>query len=148
MSLYEMVFADGEEGLPLLGALGFKSVSDVGRYRSSWIEKGEDGIPRIAVYTRNGGGNRECWKDDLKDGEECHCVGCTIEHDLPKHPQYLFDQDDEFDCTYATIYFSIPDNLKKMLDEADSDWVNKVQDEVNMSETWKKVIDSIGKSNP
>lgn len=146
--MYEMVFADGEQGLPLLGALGFKSVGDVGRYRSSWIERGEDGKPRIAVYTRNGGGNRDHWGDEKEAGEECHCTGCTISVHLPKHPLYLFDRDDDFDYTYCTVYFSIPDKLKAVLDRSDKDWEKKIQDAVDMSDVWQKAIDNIGKVTP
>lgn len=145
MSMYEMVFANGEKGLPLLGALGFKSVSDVGRYRSSWVEKGEGGEARIAVYTRNGGGNRDHWDDEKEAGESCDCTGCTIMFHLPKHPLYLFDRDDEFDCTYATVYFRVPEELKKIFSESDPGWEKKLQEEVNMSDVWQKTIDSIGK---
>lgn len=69
MSMYELVFDDGEKGLPLLAVLGFKKASDVGRYRSAWLEKDDKGIVRIAVYTRNGGGNRNEYQsliDELK----------------------------------------------------------------------------------
>ena len=140
MSMYEMIFADGEKGLPLLGSLGFKSTGDVGRYRSSWIEIGDNGQPRIAIYTRNGGRNREHYNDEKETGDDCHCTGCTITYDLPKHPLYLFDADDDFDFTYATIYFSVPENLKKLLDESNKDWAKKVQDKVDMSEVWQKTM--------
>lgn len=129
MSMYEMVFADGENGLPLLGSLGFTSVSDVGRYRSAWIEKGENGNPRIAVYTRNGGGNRETYQPILNK--------------LEKHKNYLFDRDDSFDCTYCTIYFSIPEKLKITLNKIDKDWEKNIQDSVDMSGVWLKTIDSM-----
>lgn len=132
MSLYQMVFADGEDGLPLLGSLGFKSTGDVGRYRSSWIERGDDGKPRIAIYTRNGGGNRESYEVTIKK--------------LQNHKNYLSDSDDDFDCTYATFYFSVPDNLKAILDKEVPDWLEKLQEKVDMSERWKKAIDSIGKT--
>ena len=128
-----------------MGSLGFKSVGDVGRYRSAWIEKDEYGKPRIAVYTRNGGGNREHYNDEAEEGENCHCTGCTITHDLPKHPLYLYDQDGDFDCTYATIYFSVPDKLKEILNKADSEWEKKLQDKVDMSEVWQNAIANIGK---
>lgn len=126
MSMYELIFADGEKGMPLMGALGFKSTGDVGRYRSAWLEMDDDGKPRIAVYTRNGGNNREHYMPDLED-----------------HPNFLFDRDDSFDNTYATIYFSIPEDFEKYLDEQIPDWKEKVQAEVSMSDQWMKVINSI-----
>lgn len=205
MSMYQMVFADGESGLPILGLLGFKNISDVGRYRSAWLEKDEKGNPRIAVYTRNGLGNRECCHADdpeygnklckhhiitkqeeeylelppeeikkngykplniFIDGQlqgcntgkiidkeyyvcenpysiDCHCVGCIITYHLPKHPNYLFDRDDSFDGTYCTIYFSVPDNLKNILNEVDPRWVENISCEVNMSNEWMKRIEML-----
>lgn len=200
MSLYEMIFQDGRDGLPLLAALGFKTVGDVGRYRSSWIEKADDNF-RVAIYTRNGGGNRECWcwdsaahddhvhierrtnvwsqgyidehgdeyhvkvlrpatnKDrrdpdgffvverdvqicDVRDSAECSCVGCLIEHRLPQHPGYLFDQDDDFDSTYATIYFAVPEGpLLDAIKQAEAEGVEFPV--VDMSERWTSVIDAL-----
>ena len=125
MSMYEMVFADGEDGLPLLGSLGFKNVGEVGRYRSVWLELDGDNNPRIAVYTRNGGNNR-----------------CDYMPDFSDHPNFLFDRDDDFDCTYATIYFSLPEALLKVLNEL-PDWKEKIQKEVDMSDRWVKVIESL-----
>lgn len=62
----------------------------------------------IILYTRNGGGNREHWSDEKQAGPECGCTGCTIEYHLRNHPNYLRDWDDDFDCTYAYIAFSVP----------------------------------------
>jgi hypothetical protein len=75
------------------------------------VEEGEDHKPEIHVYTRNGGGNRQHWSFSYENdaGEACECPGCIIEHRLPKHPNYLSDHDDDFDCTYATIHFSVPE---------------------------------------
>jgi hypothetical protein len=139
--MYEMVFGDGLNGMFLLAYLGFTEKKDVGRYRSAWIEIGEDGKPRIAIYTRNGGGNRECCEDGKI--ENCKCTGCIITKILPKHENYLSDVDDDFDCTYATVYFSIPDKLKDVLSKHDKDWEKKIQQKVDMSEMWKKAIDSL-----
>ena len=33
------------------------------RLRDCWVEKQPDGPPCLAVYARNGGGNRECYCD-------------------------------------------------------------------------------------
>ena len=64
----------------------------VGRFRDAHLE--EDGKV-IAIYTRNGGGNRGWlwWAWEI----------------LRKHPQYISDKDDEFDSTYATIRFRTPE---------------------------------------
>ncbi|MFJ4932375.1 hypothetical protein ACIP8U_00690 [Streptomyces pseudovenezuelae] len=97
MSMYSLAVGDGHQhdrGAVLLAALGNP---DPGRFRDAWVEKGEDDQPVIAIYTRNGGGNREDY-EDIIDG-------------LQSHPLYLRDADDDFDSTYATFYFSTPDEL-------------------------------------
>ncbi len=54
MSLYNMLFGVNESSDVLLATLGLTRAS-VGRFRDVTVAQGE-----IAVYTRNGGGNREC----------------------------------------------------------------------------------------
>lgn len=101
--MYGMIFGTNPMSDILLAALDLTR-ADVGRFRDAWVtENGE-----IAVYTRNGGGNRECWS------EQCcgDCTGCTMSNKIPQHPAYLRDQDDDFDCTYATIFYSMPEKLK------------------------------------
>ena len=74
------------------------------------IELPPDSIPRfrdcflddqlhIVVYTRTGGGNRECYAD-----------GNTR---LTGHPLYVSDHDDDFDCTFANFLFRAPDSASK-----------------------------------
>ena len=133
MSMYSLVAADGHQndrGSVLLAAIGGP---DVGRFRDAWIEKGDDGQPVIAIYTRNGGGNRECWCDKHpEDG----CLAMVIA-DLQAHPLYMRDADDDFDSTYATFYFRTPDHL--------ADQFRGIAGEpVNMSERWQQVIAALG----
>lgn len=113
MSLYNMLFGQNPLSDVLLATLDLDRAA-VGRFRDCFIAEGE-----IAVYTRNGGGNRECgdrFKSEM--GTDCGAVGCyscIIESRLPKHPNYLRDKDDDFDCTYATVYFSFPERYKEFL---------------------------------
>jgi len=126
MSMYNALFGQNPHADILLGILGL-SKGDVGRFRDCYVDE-LDGEQVIAVYTRNGGGNRECWEDDDNDG--CDCPGCVISYCLPDHPNYLRDEDDDFDCTYATIYFSIPEPslpLLKFLASLQSDDANDPQ---------------------
>ncbi len=109
MSMYNLLFGQNPMSDLLLGIIGLNK-SAVGRFRDVFISNGE-----IAVYTRNGGGNREHWNDEKEEGEDCDCTGCTITYYLPKHPLYLRDEDDDFDYTYATIYFKIPDQYRDFL---------------------------------
>jgi hypothetical protein len=159
MSLYNMVFGQNPIADLLLGILGLTR-EDVGRFRDAFVSEGQ-----IAIYTRNGGGNRECWHGDvsLNDGylgnpscggvsrtvevdeytksgliqktgrrimqtewtcpnpgaSSCGCSGCVITYRLPAHPLYISDADDEFDCTYATIRFRIPEKWVDLLRDVD-----------------------------
>lgn len=74
--------------------------SSVGRFRDCYPS--EDG-ERIIVYTRNGGGNREEYQGVLDD--------------LKSNPNWLQDYDDDYDCTYASIEFSVPTEFKELVKE-------------------------------
>jgi hypothetical protein len=77
--LYNMLFGVNPASHVILATLGL-NVRDVGRFRDCYVANGE-----IAVYTRNGGGNREEYQEIIDK--------------LAEHPCYLRDADDEFDCT-------------------------------------------------
>jgi hypothetical protein len=137
MSLYEIAVADGHQGeraavlLPVLGS------PVVARFRDIWVEKGEDG-PVIAIYTRQGGGNRECNCGEQGNvaqhaPEQCYAA-CN--EALAAHPLYLRDADDTLDSTYATFYFRPPAELRYALASA-------AVDPVNMSERWQAAIGRI-----
>lgn len=133
MSLYNMLFGANPAGPAILATLGLKP-NEVGRYRDCYVEKTELGTYQIVLHTRNGGGNRECW-DRSPQSEQCACPGCVIEYRLPKHPLYLGDADDDFDCTYADIRFALPDDyapeLKALADQ---------QEFVAPSEKWQALF--------
>jgi hypothetical protein len=144
MGLYNVVFGSNPMGLVLLQLLGLDR-RKVGRYRDALISKGE-----IAVYTRNGGGNRTCISvspegDDLEpSGKDCgdeNCYACIIQHRLPQHPLYLRDQDDDFDSTYATIYFKFPEQFAAELQQLDTG------EEFKPSERWQAVIAALQEAN-
>jgi len=80
-----------------------------GRFRDIYLKD-----DKIILYTRNGGGNRDCWE---KGKTDCDCPGCVIVNILPKHPNYIKDYDDDFDSTYAYIEFTIPDEHKEEVEE-------------------------------
>ena len=92
-----MVFGMNPDSNKLLEILG-KTQGDFGRFRNVYMEDGY-----IVVHTRNGGGNR----DDYED----------VFDEMSEHPWYSHDEDDSFDCTYANIYFKMPedDNLLMIL---------------------------------
>jgi hypothetical protein len=200
MSLYELAFSDPgrpDRARVLLAVLGNP---EMGRFRDAWLEKTNDGPLEVAVYTRNGGGNRECWHDSdptwgepgckhetfhreksvwLNDGEgepqpewrvgrqwprrteyltgefeeevsykclapdsiECDCVGCIAQYRLPTHPLYIRDKDDNFDCTYATFYFKVPDEFVEALEPL-------AGTHIDTSKRWADTIAAIQEMKP
>lgn len=106
MSLYNMLFGQNPYSKILLAILNLDEAA-CGRFRDCYPS--EDGT-QIHVYTRNGGGNREQYQDTIDE--------------LSKHPMYVTDFDDDYDCTYATITFRVPDEAKdlvaKIADQTDT----------------------------
>lgn len=97
MSMYNMIFGRNPAAEALLAMLHL-TPSEVGRFRDCYPN--EDGS-KIIVYTRNGGGNREEHQPVLDA--------------LSKHPNWIRDYDDDFDSTYASIEFSVPEEFKKVV---------------------------------
>lgn len=135
MSFFNLLFGSN----PSMEAAVKTALGNVGRYRAAWIEKGDGGVPVLAVYTRNGGGNREHYGDG-DGGLGCDCTGCIISHRLPSLPLYIGDRDDDFDCTYCTVYFRLPAEFEQALDAGDPKWRDTVQESVNMSDEWLKKL--------
>lgn len=134
MSLYNAIFGQNPASDVLLATLGLTR-GDVGRFRDCYIDDG-----KIAVYTRNGGGNRDHYDDDVEAGESCHCTGCTIQYHLPQHHLYLYDSNDDYDCTYATIYFSFPPEFAEQLKQMDAGVA------ITPNDKWIAFLDTLNKS--
>ncbi len=162
--MYNMMFGQNAASDVILATLGL-TTADVGRFRDCYVAD-----RKIAVYTRNGGGNRGCWHEydpkyggpeckhhtiseprpetvevteeeaaekgyklrnvwigglkrlaetgrvvdktfyvcENPDSADCHCIGCFMTYHVHKLPYYSHDKDDDFDSTYATIYFDFP----------------------------------------
>jgi hypothetical protein len=100
MSMYNLMFGRNPYAAVVLATLGL-TPGDVGRFRDAFVANGE-----IAVYTRNGGGNREAYQEVIDK--------------LAESPYYLRDEDDDFDCTYCTIYFSFPPDYAEGLAAMDA----------------------------
>jgi len=125
--------------LPMLG----KHADDYPRFRDCFVQKrkfklNKDGLPLmsidedspkwfdnefksdpepvICVFTRMGGGNSECWEDGEPD---CDCPACEADK-LENHECFVERFDDDFDCTYCTFVFKVPekwlDDYQKILD--------------------------------
>lgn len=94
MSLYNMLFGVNYKSAVILAVLGL-TPSDVGRFRDSFITP--EG--QIAIYTRNGGGNRDCWhdRDEWYADERCRNESRVADVDeivylsiaaAAEHPEY------------------------------------------------------------
>jgi formyltetrahydrofolate synthetase len=90
-----MLFGINDEAPVLLGMIGV-NMEYFDRFRD--VELIEDGT-KIRVFTRLGGGNR--------DGYE------KTWNKIQNHKLYIKDYDDDFDCTYAYIEYSVPDKFKE-----------------------------------
>ena len=119
MSMYNMLFGRNPHAKLLLSMLNL-SESDCGRYRDAFISD-----KQIAIYTRNGGGNRKDYEDVTKK--------------LQSHPLYVSDADDDFDSTYATYYFQVPGKYKEIVSAmptsagGDERWISKLAELKDMS---------------
>jgi len=116
MSLYNMLFGQNPNTAVLLAMIGL-APNEVPRLRDTFVVE-RDGKPVIAVYTRVGGGNREHWDYTYPNdapGPDCPCPACRARHVLGKHELYLHDEDDDYDSTYATYFFKVPDKLVEFL---------------------------------
>lgn len=118
MSLYNALFGVNQLAPLLLECLGL-TPSKTGRFRDCYLSK-----DKIVVYTRNGGGNREEYQPVLDT--------------LAKHPNYLRDYDDDFDCTYCSIEFSFPEAYKTELEE-----LAKVSAPDTPADKWKLALEAL-----
>jgi hypothetical protein len=126
--MYNLLFGQNPQAKLILAILGLTK-ADIGRFRDAFVGEG-----KIAIYTRLGGGNRECYCDSTKEHEAGGCYQKNIEK-LQAHPNYLSDVDDYLDRTYATFYFSFPEKYAEILKamdrgtfDADKRWEDKLQE--------------------
>ena len=87
---------DSDQLLHLLN----KTKDEFGRFRNVYVQDNY-----IVVHTRCGGGNREYYEDMFDD--------------ISNHPWYSHNQDDDFDCTYADIFFEVPHDVREVLSTLD-----------------------------
>ena len=131
MSLYNMINGVNPATFLLLPLLG-KHPDEYPRFRDCFIGKLSNsdkevdtfGIPTkeldltdriISVYTRVGGGNRDDYQKEIQK--------------LRKMPEYVEDYDDDFDSTFATFVFKIPDKYLKDYDFILNGEFDKVSDD-------------------
>lgn len=91
MSLYNRLFKENEDAVPLLGMINCTR-NDFQRYRDVYLNK--EGTV-ITVVTRLGGPNRKDYKQ--------------VFNNMMKHELYIQSYDDDFDSTYAYFEFKVPE---------------------------------------
>jgi len=152
MGMYNILFGKNPMSSLILGMLDLTE-SDFGRFRDIYVTS-----DRIAVYTRLGGGNRNCYCESI-DREQHHCYRACIEK-LQAHPNYVNDEDDGFDCTYATFYFSFPEKYDETLriigfnkqSDPENKWAQKIEEIKRLSadelrEKYPELLELVEKIN-
>jgi len=113
MSLYNMLNGFNPNTEQLMSLLQL-TPGDFGRYRDTYIADG-----CIVVHTRCGGGNREDYEEVFEMASE--------------HPWYDHDEDCDFDCTYADIFFKVPEGEAQTI-------AALVDEHVTPSERWDAIF--------
>ncbi len=129
MSLYNAINGMNPATFFILPMLG-KYYSEYPRFRDCFIgelensdENDQFGIPQkktseekvISVYTRVGGGNRDDYEDEIEE--------------LKNMPNYLRDYDDDFDNTFATFVFSVPEAYTEDFIKIKDGKINEISNE-------------------
>jgi hypothetical protein len=93
-----------------------------------------DGLPfnvPIYIYTRIGGGNREDYQEEISK--------------LRSLPEYIRDFDDDYDCTFATFVFRVPEKWKKDFELINQRKIKKTSKEYQnmILDTFPKIADKL-----
>ncbi len=128
MSLYNLMNGVNQSAFFILPMLGEKHPDLYPRFRDCFVNR-ESEQPEIHIYTRVGGGNRQDYQEEIKA--------------LRSHPNYLHDFDDDFDSTFATFSFSVPNEFKEDFDKIMSGDMLKVSDayKERLKKTFPKLED-------
>lgn len=141
MSLYNMMFGYSPLAGVTLSALNL-TPNDIPRFRDAWFDADAD---RLVVYTRTGGGNRMYYGQP--DGYDNADFEGPFNSDLEAHPNYIYDEDDDYDCTYAYFYFSVPEEFAPIFATFKELGAGK---DLNPTEKFAKMLEDLqsGKSTP
>jgi hypothetical protein len=110
MSLYNALFDVNPSADIVVEAVGATGL--IPRFRDAYFDADKN---RLVIFTRTGGGNREYYDSRDRESSEGGRQG-PFNDDLRALPAFLYDEDDEFDCTYASFYFSVPEAYKPIFD--------------------------------
>lgn len=113
MSIYNAIFGVNSLAGMVMAALN-TSHEAVPRFRDAYFDAENF---HLVIHTRTGGGNREFYESVeacRRNYPEYFGEGRTEpsgpwNSDLRKLPGFLFDLDDDFDCTYADWHYAVPE---------------------------------------
>jgi hypothetical protein len=117
--LYNVLFGENSSQKDFLFELLGCTPADFGRYRDIYVTE-----EYIVVHTRCGGGNREDYEDVFWFAESL--------------PDYAYNEDCDYDYTYADIFFHHPKGYEDLLKEM-------AKGTIIPSEKWKMILEAMGK---
>lgn len=150
MSLYNMLFGVNPLSGIVLESLGL-TPTDVPRFRDAYYDAE---LNRLVIYTRTGGGNREYYDSKYsrleslsgyagEDPSDEDLAG-PYNDDLRDIVGFMYDEDDDFDCTYAYFYFAVPVAFEPIFDTMRDLGAGK---DLNPTERFQKMIVDLQKGN-
>lgn len=127
MSLYNLLNGMNAEVAVLVSPFLPMRADKFPRFRDVFLHADDSPVAGdIFVYTRMGGGNAECW-DDCEYG---NCPACQAEN-LRESENCVGSYEDEFDCTYKTFVFKVPEEHIKDFDFA-------LSGKISLTSSWYK----------
>lgn len=141
MSLYNLLFGTNPLAGVCLSALGLTTTDSIPRFRDAYLT----GDGKIAIHTRTGGGNRDMYEHESRARENYpeYFTGDNPptgpwNADLRKLPGFEYDEDDDFDSTYATFYFVPRDEWKPIFDA-----LKDTMAAPSPGDRWQKMLDDM-----
>ncbi len=110
MSLYNLLCGYNPACVVILPMLGRKQ-DEYPRFRDCFVSEDKK---TIVIYTRVGGGNRNCGFGEEK---------------LYEDPNFVGTYDDDFDRTYGYYEFNVPEKWKADFDKIMNDRIQEVSDD-------------------
>lgn len=117
MSMYNMMNGmNAELAIIASAVLGYNIQKKFPRFRDIFTEAEDAPFKAdLFIYTRMGGGNRECWGNDTPE-LPCTCGACTCDG-IEEEPWCVGSYDDDFDCTYRTFGIKFTDEQRVVWDK-------------------------------
>ena len=113
MSLYNLVNGVNPYAMFVTAILFEKHVQELPRFRDANLHTDED-VTGLMVLTRTGGGNRDHYDNSIFTG----------------HPNHIYNEDAEWDETFAIFVFSIPTEFEKDVEELKKGRVTCISNEL------------------